>query len=203
MRNTILTFADRLRYLMQRDSIKNAPQLAAAMYDAGIIIYPADANETRRKECRASATRTIDLHLAGKPIENISGEWIARYSKFFHCSTDYLFGNISMPTPDVATVHDLTGLSESAIANLHSWHTTNDDAINCYPSYISDILEDDDATNLLHNLNTYSGTTKLSKFDFDEHGHAPGTNEWIKDKNIACLWQVSRIFSNIVERLFG
>jgi len=203
MRNIILTFADRLRYLMKRDNIKNAPQLAAAMYDVGIIVYPADANETRRKECRASATRTIDLHLAGKPIENISGEWIARYSKFFHCSTDYLFGNISMPTPDVATTHDLTGLSEGAITILKNWHQSGDASVESWPSLLNKILEDDDAPNLMNNLNIYAGTTKLSKFDFDENGRCPGTNDAIKDKNIACLWQVSRIFSNIVERLFG
>ena len=94
-------------------------------------------------------------------------------------------------------------MSEDAIATVSEWHKSDDARIQAWPDYLSKIIEDDDARNLMGNLNTYAGTSILSKFDFDEDGHCPGTNDSIKDKNIACLWQISRLFSNIVERLFG
>lgn len=130
-------------------------------------------------------------------------ENVIKLADLLHADIDFLTGRIDCRTHDLQFVHDLTGLSEDAITILKNWHQSGEASVESWPFLLNKILEDDDAPNLMNNLNIYAGTTKLSKCDFDENGHCPGTNDAIKDKNIACLWQVSRIFSNIVERLFG
>lgn len=136
-------------------------------------------------------------------LANPDLEDVIKLADLLHTDIDFLTGRIDCQTHDLQYVHDLTGLSEDAITILQSWNQSGDASVESWPVILSSIIKDDDAHNLMSNLNEYSGTSKLSKLDFDEDGHAPGTNASIKDKNIACLWQVSRVFSNIVERLFG
>lgn len=127
-------------------------------------------------------------------------ETTMQLADLLHCDIDFLTGRIKCTTHDLQYIHDLTGLSESAIATISDWHKS-EDYKHGWPALLSSIIEDDETGDLMKNLNLYAGTAVLSEMDFDDD--APGTNEHIKDKNIACLWHVSRIFSNIVERLFS
>ena len=151
MRNDFLKTGERIRYLMNKKGIKNAPALAEAMYTAGIISYPEDMEEKNmtKKECHLSAGRTINNHLKylNSP-EQLSGLWVKRYCDFFHCSADYLMGYISQPTHETASVHDQTGLSEKAIRILQKFYER--DRATGYSETVSHLIEDKDFELLLH-----------------------------------------------------
>ena len=70
-----------------------------------------------RLNCQSS---TVSLMLSGK--RDITKETIVLLSNLFNVSTDYLLGlsDVSSKNPDVLMICEYTGLSESAVENLHS-----------------------------------------------------------------------------------
>lgn len=139
MRNTNLSFGERLFYLMKSRDIESGTDLARAMINSGIIPEnPFDPDKSRK-----SAARTINDHLSTTSAENISGLWIKRYCDAFRCSADYLLGYISSPTQDVASAHDLTGLSDEAIEKLAKINRRN--SMNHHTDIISTMIEDSNA----------------------------------------------------------
>lgn len=167
---------ERLRAIRKANGIKNQEELAEAL---------------------DVARETVGQWERGDTPPSLS--YLLKICDLYHVDLDYICGRIDCQTHDLQYFHDLTGMSEDAIATVSEWHKKQTH----WPNLLSKIIEDAEAHNLMQNLSLYAGTSILSKFDFDEDGHCPGTNDSIKDKNIACLWQISRIFSNIVERLFG
>ncbi len=111
MRNIFPNLGERLRYLMDAKGIEKAPELAKEMSEDG-----GDVVDIK------SATRSINLHLGGKPVTSLSGSWIKRYCDFFDCSADFLMGYINESTHEIASVAEYTGLSEDAIRILHYLH---------------------------------------------------------------------------------
>lgn len=128
-------------------------------------------------------------------------QYLLKICDLYHVDLDYIRGRLDCQTHDLQHAHDLTGLSEKALAALAAWHGSDNWIYSNWPDLISRIIEDAETAGLLHNLSTYAGTSTLSKYDFDED--TPGTNEAIHDKNVAMLWYMSKTFTNIIERQFG
>ena len=150
MRNEFLTIGQRIKYLMDQKQIKNAPALAEAMTEAGIIKYAGfnrDEAEITLQEHYQYIAKSINNHLRQTDVNKLSIEWIKRYCDFFHCSADYLLGYDSMPSPAISSVHDQTGLSEKAIKILQDIYSRN--RATGRSEALSHIIEDPDFQYLL------------------------------------------------------
>lgn len=150
MRNEFLTIGQRIKYLMDQKQIKNAPALAEAMTEAGIIKYTGftrDKDEITLQEHYQYIAKSINNHLRQTDVNKLSIEWIKRYREFFHCSADYLLGYDSMPSPEISSVHDQTGLSEKAIRILYDIYSRN--RATGRSEALSHIIEDPDFQYLL------------------------------------------------------
>ena len=200
MRNTVLTFGQRLAYLMKQKGIKTAAGLSRALYETGVIEYPdvvkIDHKRTETEQQRYTE-KTIRDHLKDCEdiVENLHGVWILRYCDFFGCSADYLLGYIDHPSHTATDVHEYTGLSENALQILHEWKNS-DDQRKLWPSVLSKMLEDPRFADVMENLCAAQYTFNLlTPSDF-------GGNVRMNDKQaeiIAFLWYISKGFSDIAE----
>lgn len=118
-----------------------------------------------KKAMQASIKNTADTlrkHLKVASADNISGQWLNIYCKYFHCSCDYLMGYISRPNQINTDISKQIGLSDAAIDTLRtlngSMNTPNNpDAIK---KYYADMLSDEDSTSIQSSLNRILTNTK-------------------------------------------
>ena len=66
-----------------------------------------------------SAANRMRIHVSKtQKASSVSGEWLNKYCQYFGCSAAYLFGEINAPTPEIAAIQELTGLSNRATKQL-------------------------------------------------------------------------------------
>lgn len=124
------SFGDRLNYLYNLvhkiDTNEKGWSLSAAkkMFSNNIINYNDSlGDDIARNKQIAHIKRTLERHLKETiSAENLSGQWISIYCKFFNCSCDYLMGYISNPTKSDTDIHQKTGLNDNAIKTLSLWY---------------------------------------------------------------------------------
>lgn len=119
-----LSFGERLEYLMKQDGInivkKGADrELSKRMYNKGVLHYSGEDYDTKNKNIN-TARRRIEEHRKVESASNISGYWLKAYCDYFHCSADYLFGYIELPTHEKTNIKNATGLSVKAIERITS-----------------------------------------------------------------------------------
>ncbi len=171
--NPILTFGKRLENLMKNDGInimeKGANiELSKRLYEKGALHYSGEDYDTKNKN-RDSARKRIEEHRKADSASNVSGYWLKTYCDYFHCSADYLFGYIEMPTHAETDIHAKTGLSSEAIEQLIEWNEkTNLPHNGFYHNsilFISDLLEccGIQAAALAQNVSNYLLYKKISE----------------------------------------
>ncbi len=125
-------------------------------------------------------------------------------SKFFGVSIDYLLGLNDCRTFEHEYIHNDTGLSENAIAEIE---TIKDDSIGEYGTIptsidlLSEILCDKDFTEILHDLRSSIGSEQIaldSMQTFPDNRVLKNTFETVRNSNI---YHLSRVFSNILEHI--
>lgn len=171
--NPILTFGKRLEYLMINDGIniteKGANiELSKRLYSKEVLHYSSDDYDTQNKN-RDSARKRIEEHRKADSASNVSGFWLKVYCDYFHCSADYLFGYIEMPTHAETDIHAKTGLSAEAIERLMEWNEKailpHSNIYRCSVLFISDLLEccGIQAAALAQNVSDYLLHRKISE----------------------------------------
>lgn len=128
--NNKCEFKDRLNYLYKLvhniDTKEKGWSLSAAkkIFSKNILEYNDSlGDDIARNKQIMHVKRTLERHLNETvSAENLSGQWISIYCKFFKCSCDYLMGYISNPTKGNTDMHQKTGLNDVAIKTLSSWY---------------------------------------------------------------------------------
>lgn len=111
-------FSDRLKYLMKINGYKSTKELATAIYHSGLRGTDDNKNKSE-KESIENIKRAIENHLHREYASGVYNDWIDSYVRFFHCSADFLFGYIDMPTHELTDAAAYTGLEERTVDYLH------------------------------------------------------------------------------------
>ena len=169
-------FKNRLWKLMENSGVFTAKGLAKKLYKEKLVIVKhRDTTEYPYKRSKADAAigsieKKIQTHLNSDDTSKLQGEYAKAYSTFFHCSTDYLFGNIECTTHQKQICKDLTGLAEDAIDILIE---SNNSYVPYAVSTINFLLEKDshinDKLELLRLIPQYILSSQNIK-SFDECG---------------------------------
>ncbi len=164
-------FKNRLWKLMEEKNIDTAKKLAKRLYDNGYVSVNQkesfDEPNTIYGRAIGSVEKKILNHLNSNTPEKLQGEYAIAYCRFFGCSADYIFGNISCKTHDVQFIQNETGLSETAISKLQETKIYND-AILDNPAlpFISILLEQLDPihyNDILHEIAAYLRSDGLNE----------------------------------------
>lgn len=149
--------------------------------------------------------KRVKVDLRNTDCKGTSGKYMLAYCKFFHCSADYLFGLIEMPTHVDTDIHAETGLSADAIKQLIKWNEkTKLPNCNHYRNsilFISDLLEccGIQAAALAQNVSNYLFYRKISETENLTYKITKG----IYDKYETAKAHTSRSFMNCLEYIYA
>lgn len=121
-----------------------------------------------------------------------------RLCNMLKCDIGYLLGEYQELTQQVAEICSYTGLSETVVEKMHEWKNA-DDRVKFYPRHLSQILESEDIEGLFEaivELIAYK-TLEFRAFKNDDCEFALE----LLDRETSRLWNISRIFSNIIESI--
>ena len=108
----------------EEDRIRTPKGLAKRLYHSGLVTVKTKDNDnapsTDTNNAIGAVEKKIVNHINTGKIIDQKGEFVIAYSKFFHCSADYILGLTDIRTPDVEVrrICELTGLSEVAVTRL-------------------------------------------------------------------------------------
>lgn len=116
-------FKNRLWHLMIDKGLDTSQKLAIELFDNKLVTVNSKKDLdvfARKKSAISSIEHKINKHLNADDPKALQAEYAIAYSKFFNCSTDYLFGfsNIKSINPNVKNVCTYLNLSEKAITNI-------------------------------------------------------------------------------------
>ena len=233
LKNNKMSFGERLSDLMESKKIKNAPALAQAMYDSGILTYKEPSSDTSKKESVLQSARSINNHLQYQSADRLSGKWIQAYCSYFGCSADYLFGSIEKFTHEETDISKATGLTDGAVSSLlelkkyyddsygHFKEICNEDFfqvyVHDYVHTLSKLLEDPSFRKLLgmlsdiYGLKNYSSGESITAEEFVDicikfHENYRGRGATIvktDEKITGMLWEAEQLFTVIARRISG
>jgi len=159
-------------------------------------------NETQEELASAvGVSREIIQHWE-RGTRHIKADHLRALAEHFGISVDYLLGLVGEgnATNDekIRAASDITGLDNSAIKRLIAWNSA-EDRCKQFSAHISRLINSEDTESLLgfigeYFLYSYLEERAANKNDLDF------ANSLI-DMQMARLWNVSRLFSNILEAL--
>lgn len=216
--NPDISFGKRLEFLMEEDGIVikrgASAELSKRLYKRGILKYNNIDYDAQNKE-RDNVRNRIDEHRKTDSAENISGHWLKIYCDYFHCSADYLFGYIELPTHEKTNIKNHTGLSKNAIdklINLYNTANNNEDVFGSYDALecldiISNLLTSKDFLAILKEINNADG------YEIAVHEANAGSIEE-KKKNISnihhwvgmlarCKYEILIRFSKMIDARYN
>ncbi len=129
-------------------------------------------------------------------LQGLQPEEVIKLADFFDIDCDYLLRGVR--SINVSTANK-TGLSEKTITQLTYWNNGIDDIKCPYPNIISKIIDNDKSVELLRRINLFLSNVKWKK-NFEKDNNRQGVID-MEDKEIANLWYVQKIFTEIVEDL--
>jgi transcriptional regulator with XRE-family HTH domain len=133
----------------------------------------------------------------GRVFPDIDTLW--KIADFLECDVDYLIGRMDdHKTHDAKYIHEKTGLSEKTINTLMKCNTANDRRKN-YPSIISKIIDIDLDNKLMDSLLDLDVTALCHAIDIETDNKVDNDTN---NERLAIFWNASRIFSNILDKLF-
>ena len=124
---TLSALGQRLYSLMDEKGLYSPKDLAKKLYGSGMVHVKTRENyndlERDNNNAILSIEKKIVRHIKSGVISDQNGEYVAAYSKFFGCSSDYILGLTSIRTPDVETrrICELLGLSETVVTELMNY----------------------------------------------------------------------------------
>ncbi len=113
------TFGERITILRKSKGIKSVQGLAEEIFEKLEKYTKTGVPDTDNATIEGIRKR-IASHL--KPNCNPKMEFIKEYCDFFQCEADFLLGYIDFPTKENQSIHEITGLNDSAIETLSSWY---------------------------------------------------------------------------------
>ncbi len=119
-------FSNLLKNVAKKHGLKNAAQIAAALYDNNDcykVIKPRGRTakyQTNRIKDIGAISRAVQRHLDCSDSCSVPGNYMFAYHILFDCSLDYLYGVINDPYPnaEVKDISDKTGLSATVIEKM-------------------------------------------------------------------------------------
>lgn len=129
----------RLFALMDEKQIESPKELATLLYDAALVHVKTRENFNSPSRDRDNAILSVEKkivrHIKSGLISDSQGEYILAYSKFFHCSSDYILGltDIRSSNIEVRFMCEKLGLSEKVVVSLiHSRKNQDDLCASCW-----------------------------------------------------------------------
>lgn len=216
--NPKLSFGQRLENLMKDDGITMkqgaATELSKRLFEKGILEYNSPDYDNQGKQ-KNNVAHTIREHLKKESAGNVDGYWLKIYCDYFHCSADYLFGYIELPTHEKTNIKNHTGLSENAIdklINLYNIANSNEDVFRSYDALeyldiISNLLTSKDFLAILKEIINADG------YEIAVHEANTGSIEE-KKKNISnihhwvgmlarCKYEILIRFSKMIDARYN
>ncbi len=216
--NLIPTFGQRLENLMRDDGITKkqgaATELSERLFEKGILEYNSPDYDNQGKQ-KSNVAHTIREHLKKESAGNVDGYWLKIYCDYFHCSADYLFGYIELPTHEKNNIKNHTGLSENAIdklINLYNIANSDENAFRShdaleYLDIISNLLTSEDFLMILKEI------SNADSYEIAVHDANAGSAEEIQ-KNISnithwvgmlarCKYEILIRFTKMIDARYG
>ena len=133
---------------------------------------------------------------------HIKADHLRALAEHFGISVDYLLGLVGEgnATNDekIRAASDITGLDNSAIKRLIAWNSA-EDRCKHFSAHLSRIINSEDAESLLGLIGEYLAYSILEKRAVNKND--PDFAYSLIDMEMARLWNISRMISNILEAL--
>lgn len=114
------------------------------------------------------------------------------------CDMGHLLGEYPELTRQAANICQETGLSEAAVNKIVAWKNA-DDRRKLYSNHLSELLENKDTESLLGDIGEFLAYAALEVNAVNNND--PKFAVELLDLQMARLWNISRVFSNIIEIL--
>ena len=85
--------------------------------------------------------------------------FVMKICEVFSCDPAYLTGYIGEKSHDIKTIHELTGLSETAITKLMQWNNANDRS-GLFTNYLSQMIEDNRFDGMMNSFSDMISSAK-------------------------------------------
>lgn len=124
-------FGERLRLLYDAHGINVetrgwSKSVAKDFFESGIIAFKDTGSgrgvQTNQIRQIVNVATQLTRHICLTSVEQINTVWVTRYCKYFQCSAAFLFGEITLPTPEQTDICAATGLNPSAVQLLLQDH---------------------------------------------------------------------------------
>lgn len=112
------------------------------------------------------------------------------------CDMGHLLGEYPELTRQAANICQETGLSEAAVNKIVAWKNA-DDRRKLYSNHLSELLENKDTESLLGDIGEFLAYAALEVKAVNNND--PKFAVELLDLQMARLWNISRVFSNIIE----
>ena len=124
-------------------------------------------------------------------------EVLIKLCDLYHCDMDFLMCRMDNRTHDLQFIQDQTGLSEKSISVLIEWKD-EEGTEKFWPKYLSSIIEDHRFSEIMKCISSYLFSKRIEAKAAEKEMYKEAMGEITNE--MAMLYQISRIFTNIVEQ---
>ena len=142
------------------------------------------------------ALKTVQNWEQGKALPPF--EVVIKLCDILQCDADYLIGRIDCQTHDNQFIQDWTGLNEETIEKLHNWKQC-DDRRKKWCSFTSQIIDDSRYDQIMSEMTEYAFYQYIERMEL-EKGQPVEAIETI-DLEIARIWHISKLYTEIIEHM--